>query len=223
MEPAVWGPDVWRVLFAASFELPTETSVELFLAIRHLVPCPHCRRHYVSHCRRVPPDAIRTDTPLAAAKWLWTIRDMVNQNVGARSVPFKHVEGRARVFEGTVAPLTVLDAAALFSLQLEGDEACRAFATAFRCLARLVAITSPRDAACLAPVADEHLSPATAWLHVLACKNALLQAMGRPLQTREEWLAQYERCRAAPPPTSAGGDSTRASRRRRGDSTRARR
>ena len=97
-----------------------------------------------------PSSTRRMDVRRSRCLFLGGTRNVLNEVGDLVRHLLDLVEGRARVFEGTVAPLTVLDAAALFSLQLEGDEACRAFATAFRCLARLVAITSPRDAACLA-------------------------------------------------------------------------
>jgi hypothetical protein len=211
MEPAVFGPTLWDAMFACAFHLPVESAAEVFVAFESLVPCPHCRRHYRSYCARYPFRPQSADP----VQWAWTIRDMVNQSLGRPSLPFVTLEARRRTFTSCATPTDLVDCASLMALQVETVEGCRALACAWTHFAALVARTAPRDASAFAPFIDEsYVSPATAWLHIMGCKNKLLGAMGLAPQTREEFLAQYEHGRAvakkvAPPARSR----TRARRR----------
>ena len=211
MEPAVWGPKMWGMLFACAYHLPPSSAAELFDAMKDLVPCPRCRRHYRAHHARVPFDAASAD---AAARWLWTIRDMVNQTLGQRTLAFAELDRRHRTFTAPVSVFDVLDCMAVVALVLE-DGHCDSFWRAFSLLRACLQATAPAHAALLSDPGDEHRSPATAWLHILACKNAALAHVGMPAQSREEWIAQYEHCRAAEATKPVSGTTASSSRRRR--------
>lgn len=201
MEPAIWGPKMWDVLFSCAFRLPRERAIELFGVMKDLIPCPRCRRHYQSHHERV---AIGT-TQDAPFRWLWTIRDMVNQTLGQRSLAFTQLELRHRTLSAPISAFDVLDCMAVMALVLD-DAHCDAYWRAFALFRECLHTMTPLHSSMLTDPDDAHRSPATAWLHILACKNALLVHVGLPPQGRDSWIAQYEHCKAvetAKPPVSS--------------------
>ena len=50
MDPELWGPPIWSLLFSISFRAKAEDISdisEILKLLEKLVPCPSCRAHYV--------------------------------------------------------------------------------------------------------------------------------------------------------------------------------
>ena len=88
MDPNLWGPACWRLMFAATFKLPRARCLALFDALRYLLPCVHCRRSYRHYLERFPPELAINASPEAAARFAWVVKDSVNGKLGASALPF---------------------------------------------------------------------------------------------------------------------------------------
>lgn len=108
-DPNVWGPPLWDLLFAIALKTPRTpagraVAEELFAQLEKVLPCQQCRRSYTMY---------RTQHPwrphMDAAEWLWTIHDMVNQNLGKICISYQKVVDRHAVFTSVPHPLAVVD------------------------------------------------------------------------------------------------------------------
>ena len=58
MDPELWGPPIWSLLFSISFRAKAEDISdisEILKLLEKLVPCPSCRAHYVVNKKKVGP------------------------------------------------------------------------------------------------------------------------------------------------------------------------
>ena len=92
MKTSVWGPSAWRFLHAVSFaypETPTseqqDAALQLFLSLRHMIPCGDCCGHYCSEIQRSPP---RVESREALSRWLVDIHNRVNARLGKPQYPY---------------------------------------------------------------------------------------------------------------------------------------
>lgn len=213
MNSAVWGPTVWKICFDACFRLPRAQCVRLFGALEHLLPCEHCRKSYKMHLARFPPDKSIDDAPLSAAKYCFATKDYVNGKLGQRAaaVPFSVVCARNEVFHDPVTRHDVLDALACIAVQLDSEaqvQAYREWVDVMEALLRSYGLPDTLRT----PIHERYRSPATLWLHALACKNDACTVR----LTRDDMLKRYRR---DPPPAPTGPraqTARRSTKRRRG-------
>lgn len=196
MDPDVWGPPLWDLLFTLCFKCPDDQACRedlkhVFHLLEKVIPCPHCRRSYVVYRKEVKPaSAIRPDVPHSAAMWLWTIHDMVNQKLGKVCVTFEKLTKKHASFFSITNDFVVLD---LFCIVFAGCKAASRPAAAdfVRVCTRLLRhvphlrlpSAMPSEAAAYAP---ERMMDV---LH--AAHEALCEAHGIRCQTRDETAARY--------------------------------
>ena len=97
IDPNVWGPPLWDLLFTLSFKSTAKATAfqSLFALLDKVIPCQHCRRSYVVYRKEVRPTTyIRQGVDHAAAQWLWTIHDMVNQKLGKICISYEALKKR---------------------------------------------------------------------------------------------------------------------------------
>ena len=119
MDPNVWGPPLWDALFFVAFcrNEQCEDLKTLFGLLEKVIPCQHCRRSYTMYRREVPPTStIRADVPNAAAAWLWTIHDMVNQKLGKVCISFDRLVKRHATFTALTSDSVLLDLFCILAL-----------------------------------------------------------------------------------------------------------
>ena len=112
MDPNVWGPPLWDMLFTIAFHCPQCSSElqDLFVLLEKVIPCRECRKSYATYRRQVKTTTvIRADTPNSAAMWLWTIHDMVNQKIGKICISFNKLEKRHRTMTVLTHDLSIFD------------------------------------------------------------------------------------------------------------------
>lgn len=193
MEPAVWGPTCWKVMFAAAFRLPTPRMLDLLRALRHLLPCVHCRSSYCMYLDMLPPHlGIDAATPRSAAKFCWTIKDRVNLKVGYKALPFSAVCAKFEVFSQPFSRMDVVDLLCCMAVQVDADEQVAAYAT-FAAVARDLCAAHGERVELFLPLDAAYRSPPTLWLHALKCKNALCTELGQRTLSRDEALNVYRR------------------------------
>lgn len=120
MDPNVWGPTFWNILFYVCFHINVKEKykeiMKLFNAIETLLPCSHCRRHYALYKKQYNPSTnIDTQDPESAAKWLWTIHDMVNQNLGKICIDYDKLVKKHKSLTCIISEFCIFDSI-MFSL-----------------------------------------------------------------------------------------------------------
>lgn len=192
MDPTVWGPALWNVVFEVAAHAPRELAFELFDEMRGFIPCEYCRSSYRSYHAQLQP--VQT---VEALDWIWTVRDMVNQKLGKPYLPVSRLESRMAAFPHSVSPLTVFDVLLmLFRHATDPDAPEEALASLRRALPALRHAIHPASL-------REHLddspllgSAEEAWQAVLAGKNRLLATLGEPVITEAQAWAQTDAARA---------------------------
>lgn len=129
MDPDVWGPPLWDLLFTVAFQSRDRARVvTLFGLLEKVIPCRACRRSYAQCLQCHAMSHIREGRPDSAAIWLWTIHDMVNQKLGKTAISFEKVKKRHMAFSRLTHDLLVVDL--LTAMTLVGTESCvQEFAT----------------------------------------------------------------------------------------------
>ncbi len=125
VDPNVWGPALWNILFYVSFRYPnrTEELEQLFRLLEKILPCQECRRSYTTYKKQIPFDG-RTTTPAA---WLWTIHDMVNQKLGKICISFDRLELRYELFTTTTSDFELFDTFCIIASASTEEEAAGQF------------------------------------------------------------------------------------------------
>lgn len=122
MNPVLWGPAVWQMLFACAWHCPQANADELRDLLLRLVPlllpCRKCRHHYAQHRAVVNRRAHgEPKTPEHAFRWLWYLKDEVNRTLGRRSVSLDDVTERHVFHGGIVDEVALGDALVLVALE----------------------------------------------------------------------------------------------------------
>ena len=190
MDPSVWGPTCWRLVFTTSFRLPRDRCLDMFTALRHILPCSHCRRSYCMYLDRLPPEAAIDSTPRSAAKFAWTVKDYVNGKLGSTVVPFSTVCNRHEIFSTPISRSDVVDFLCCVALQVESEEQVAAYETFATVMDELLRVCCEHAKLHL-PLDSKFRSPATLFLHALQARNVLNVSMGQPTMSREEMLRRY--------------------------------
>lgn len=85
IDPNVWGPAFWDMLFSFSFRCDPSLCKDHFIALYRILgnvlPCHHCRKSYSNQLSKIDTAAI-TDEPESASNWLWRMHDIVNAKLG---------------------------------------------------------------------------------------------------------------------------------------------
>lgn len=107
MDPAVWGPVTWRWLLNSASCVDSAEKRAAFQQIardvEHCLPCSHCRASYAMYIRKLDPLVVIRDEKDSALKFVWTVRDMVNQKLGHPCIAYstlkKRIEGYTSLVE----------------------------------------------------------------------------------------------------------------------------
>lgn len=187
-DPIIWGPAMWNVLFEAAFRLPKDACVRLFQEMSNLLPCLHCRKSYGLYVERFPPSKCINSEDLSAARYIWSVKDSVNQKLGTACLPFSVTCSRFMTFTQRSSAHDVLDCLGILALYIETQEQADSYAI---CAPILCSLASALDGKLKYPAVDEyHTSPATAWIHAHECRNVFRVFRGVPPQTRAEMRKQ---------------------------------
>jgi hypothetical protein len=114
MDPNVWGPACWDILFYVAYNTDlskhTPQIHTLFHLLEVMLPCSHCRRHYAVYKKEVPcVSTIKKHDKLSAFAWLWIIHDMVNQNLGKICMSYEKLLKKHKTLTCIVSDFSILD------------------------------------------------------------------------------------------------------------------
>lgn len=192
MDPSIWGPLTWKVFFSIAFETDGKTCISYFDKMKSLIPCPHCRSSYNYYFAKYNPNNyIKDNEPLSGAKWVWCIKDLVNQKLGKECIPFSMLQKRYNSYTKFCSEWDVIDMLIIFSLNLETEEASRDLANSIPIIQEALQ-TKNTLCDCITVPSDELVNPATLWRHMIDCKIEMQKKSGLPIQTREDIKKQYD-------------------------------
>lgn len=90
MDPLLWGPPMWSVLFHLAQTGDGASLKEVVSTLQHLLPCSHCRASFQHFCRKNPPSVCLSDPVL----YVWTLKDSVNQKLKRYCIPYRVFRAR---------------------------------------------------------------------------------------------------------------------------------
>lgn len=115
MDPNVWGPQLWEVMFSLLIRSPDEARVDLLLSLRLMeaaLPCPHCRKSY-SLYRKTHDVTSLPPNKEELSKWLWAVHELVNQKLGKISISYPTLLKKHDCLHSPASDWTLVDALSL--------------------------------------------------------------------------------------------------------------
>jgi len=102
VNPALWGPALWRAMFACAWGRKDDENAapllkELLLEqVPELLPCELCRSNFVKHLPSVNHDAEGEPSSGGehAFRWLWHLKNQVNSKTQHPSLRLEHLVER---------------------------------------------------------------------------------------------------------------------------------
>lgn len=195
MDPNVWGPCLWDLMFTLAFKTePNAANISdlqhLFILLEHVMPCSHCRRSYALYRKQVSPtSSITVSKHRSAALWLWTIHDMVNQKLGKICISFDRLERRHDATTFITHDLLALDVLTMIVLSVKSsirDKAVKFVQITTRLLGRLSPFFSIDKF-----VRGVVFQPESIKDDFLNLHNRLYEQHGIPPLTRQQFDAKY--------------------------------
>jgi hypothetical protein len=90
LPPESWGPFFWHTIHITALGYPTEPTYahkkaakDFFESLKHLIPCPVCRDHYVEHLEKLPISP-HLDKRGDLFKWTVVLHNEVNKILGKK-------------------------------------------------------------------------------------------------------------------------------------------
>ena len=90
MDSTTWGSPLWDLLFTLTYHHPRDRYEEfnrLFFSLMFVLPCAECQKSYIKFITKKNPIKVCSDDEYYS-KWLWTVKDMVNQKLGKPYVSY---------------------------------------------------------------------------------------------------------------------------------------
>jgi hypothetical protein len=179
---------MWLFMFEAGRRLPRDEVVTIFTELAVVLPCVRCRVAYNRKLLQTPLSQIHDAA--SAVKWVWIVKNSVNEATSRSSTSLAVIEARLNVFTQTVSAHDVLDCLAFLAFGLETPAQAHSYVRIATPVCHLASMLEQRDLALPSPK-PVHATPHNAWLHALECRNELRRARREPLQTRDEFRQQF--------------------------------
>ena len=127
MEPALWGPAIWQVMFSCAWCCSSANFPVLRAFILEqmpmLIPCARCRQNFARHLNRVHKRAKGEPRSADHAfRWLWYLKDEVNLQLGRKSIRFDELVGRYVLHGGIVDDVVLGDTLVLLAISARASE-----------------------------------------------------------------------------------------------------
>lgn len=190
MDPNVWGPSLWDLLFFISFNVDMKEKCSdvkhLFQLLEVVLPCSQCRRHYALYRKEVPPTTIINKREEdSAAQWLWTIHDMVNQNLGKICMDYQSLVKKHKSLSCIVHDLTIYD---LFMIMWFSSKNKKKLCEGMNLIIKLLRTISKFH---VCDVFVENIIENWEVSDMLHKKNMILRYYNKNEQTLEDFVMQY--------------------------------
>ena len=192
MDPNVWGPPMWNLLFDLSIKCSDEKYddvVLLFRLMEHVLPCRDCRKSLVDFRKKIELRMTPED-PTSTVRWLWVVRDMVNQKLGHTSISLDKLQARHSALTMVSSESSILDVLTMISLAMKQSRASKIQQT-IECVQRLTTVAYPcfQIVRSLAPVSGMSKEATTDMLYDARLRWCKQTGASHP--TRAAWEAQF--------------------------------
>lgn len=132
LDPKIWGPKVWDLLFFISLHVDLNIHIELvrdvFFHLNFILPCESCQKHFLEHRVKINPfKFIHKSDKLSAAEWVWMLKDMVNQEIGKSSIEFSLVYNKYISFTPIFPESILLDLCYMLWMSTEDKKSMSVF------------------------------------------------------------------------------------------------
>lgn len=122
MDPSIWGPKLWNVIFDLCHGLDGEHSetqkqavMLVFGALRDLLPCRYCRDSYRGYVQDLPMDAYFSSHK--CLEWAYTLKNKVNAKLDKRdSISYEKFERRMATWTTASSNSDVFDVLYILAL-----------------------------------------------------------------------------------------------------------
>ena len=91
MNPDIWGPHAWFLLYSVALAYPEEPTKEdktnyfnFYMSLQDVLPCLKCRVHYSQHIKNIPLTDDILNNKLSLFKWVHTIQSAVKESQGKK-------------------------------------------------------------------------------------------------------------------------------------------
>lgn len=127
MDPAIWGPPLWDILFTCAIKIRTVDDQILFTRViqhvRWLLPCANCRTSFNAYLDQYPLPCTPSCDLKVATRWLWCCKDSVNQKLKKPYRTYKEAMRRYRVFHCCTSASLVADTTCIFARNISDRHA----------------------------------------------------------------------------------------------------
>lgn len=132
MDPDVWGPATWDILFTCAAKIRNWDQGCAFLNVvehlRYLLPCRACRSSFGMFVESYPPPRPDVCDAKAATKWLWRCKDSVNQKLSKPYRSYRDSIRKYRVFHTCTSVMQIADVLCIMARNTNDDSAWRVVA-----------------------------------------------------------------------------------------------
>jgi hypothetical protein len=97
MDPKIWGPKLWFISHAISFNYPEnptqddkENHIAWFKLYKDMIMCEVCKQHYSEHFAKDPVDN-HLDSREDLIKWVWQLHNKVNESLNKTPWSFEQM------------------------------------------------------------------------------------------------------------------------------------
>lgn len=142
VQPALWGPAAWQMLFACTWNCPDHLISDLRRLVEitgALLPCLKCRQHFARHVVRVDRRTARPVHPRDMLFWLWCLKDEVNRELRRPSIRYDDLTQRF-IFHGggVIDDVTLGDSLVIFAISATASNSNALFVELCSILANLL-------------------------------------------------------------------------------------
>ena len=107
MDPDVWGPEMWNLLFSIAFECKDKKRKEKLFGdvIQKFLPCEKCRINYQRYKKQI---SVKSMSEMQDGLWLWFIKDVGRRANGKSKIDFEQLQHRRKCFPTPITSRTIL-------------------------------------------------------------------------------------------------------------------
>lgn len=205
MDPAIWGPKTWDMLFVAALRLEPCDVVPIIDLYSECLPCVHCRRSLKQYRREMPCE-VMTDSSDRMFMWVWATRDKVNEKLQKQPLTLDRAKRRYEAFSSYVSCMDVVDVLTCMACCAQKEENNDGLAKLAQCMPEVRtlfetnAVIGGKAVAEAVPCISPTSAPGRIVDQVLRFRRAARESLGLPKETRAQALLRFPTATESPSP-----------------------
>lgn len=123
MQPTLWGPGLWHLLFSISWNSHDfgRLSRIILYFVPQLLPCFKCQDHYVHNHAILKRRLGEPQTTRDIFVWLYRLKEEVNKQTKMGNLPLRDLEDRYKLHGGRMDDVLVGDTLILMAIHAEDN------------------------------------------------------------------------------------------------------